>query len=271
MKKHIDLFSSRILIFCGQLTILAMTIVLIAGCGANKAITAKGTLQPLTTKKIVKNHYKNQIDFTTITAKVKARYEDQRQSQSISVNLRMEKDEVIWLSASVLIPVAKVMITKDRVSFYEKVNKTFFDGDFSFLSEVVGTDLDFEKVQNLLLGQAIFDLRKERFDSDSDTKNYVLMPEKEMALFNRMFKLEPLHFKMSEQRLEQPEENRRVRVSYPSYQDIQGRILPKEILVESLDGSNMTRIEIDYRSVKFNEKLSFPFKIPKGYDEIAVK
>ena len=240
------------------------------GCGSTKGTTSTNTTL-IPSKKIIQKHYDNELKFNTLYAKMKARYEDQKRSQSVSVNLRMEKDKTIWLSASFIIPVAKVMITQDRVKFYEKLNKTYFDGDFSFLSDKVGTELDFQKVQDLLLGQALFDLRSERYDGNVNGKDYVLIPEQEMELFNRLFKLSPDNFKMTEQRLTQPQENRSVRVTYPAYQTIEGKTLPKEIRIESLDGKRYTNIEIDYRSVDFDKELSFPFKIPSGYEQVMIK
>jgi hypothetical protein len=38
---------------------------------------------------------------------------------------------------------------------HEKINNSYFEGDFSSLSQWLGTDLDYSKIQNLLLGQAM--------------------------------------------------------------------------------------------------------------------
>ena len=55
----------------------------------------------------------------------------------------MEKDKVIWLSAP--LGIARMMITPDQVAFYNKRDNTYFDGDYSLLSDFVGFDLDFLK------------------------------------------------------------------------------------------------------------------------------
>ncbi len=243
---------------------------LVYGCGTSKSVTAEA-IPVLSSRNIIKKHYDNNPEFKTLYARMKARYDDGKNAQSVSVNLRMERDKTIWLSASYLIPLAKVKITPNRVQFYEKIKKTYFDGDFAFLSEKVGTDLNFEKVQNLLLGQALFDLRDERYEASVNARNYVLVPERELSLFQRLFKVSPENFKMSEQRLSQPAQDRSVRVSYPSYQNVGDMVLPKEIKIESLDGKRYTIIEVDYRTVELNNKVTFPFSIPDGYDEILIK
>ncbi len=68
----------------------------------------------------------------------------------------MEKDKVIWLSAT--LGLARLMITPEKVQFYNKIDNEFFDGDYKLLSDFVGVELDFYKVQNILLGQTIFPL-----------------------------------------------------------------------------------------------------------------
>ena len=62
--------------------------------------------------------------------------------------MRMEKDQKI-LIMSTPISVVKALITPEKVSFYNKLDNTYFEGDFKYLSDLLGTDLDFEKVQNL--------------------------------------------------------------------------------------------------------------------------
>ena len=50
------------------------------------------------------------------------------------MQLRIKSDEIIWLSATMLVPIAKVIILKDKFRFYEKFQKTFFDGDISAIN-----------------------------------------------------------------------------------------------------------------------------------------
>jgi hypothetical protein len=41
-----------------------------------------------------------------------------------------------------------------------KNKRNLFEGDFSALSQWLGTDLDYNKIQNLLVGEALDDLRR---------------------------------------------------------------------------------------------------------------
>src|SRR5690606_14237698 len=94
-------------------------------------------------------------------------YETEDRSQSITVSLRMEKDKIIWVKASILgITIAKVLITPDSVGYYETIGKTYFEGDFTLLGEWLGTPINFQQAQNLLLGQSIFDLNASQYTAE---------------------------------------------------------------------------------------------------------
>jgi hypothetical protein len=220
---------------------------------------------------VVDRHYASEVDFETLQGKLAIQYQDKDRSQSVSVNFRMKKDDTIWMSGQLLgIPLAKVLITPNSVQFYEKITRTYFDGDFRLLSDVLGTPLDYQKVQNLLLGQTIYDLRSERYKLTESSRGYQLEPIQENFL-KKMFLLDAGNFKAVAQQLGQPNENRSVTVTYPEYQKISGQIFPGQIKILANDGPDNTRIDLAFKSVDFNVPVSFPFSIPSGYDEIAVE
>ena len=125
-------------------------------CKASKSISGGEANFKLSTKQLLKEHAKQVPHFKTLESKLKITYAQGDKEQSYTVNFRSKKDEVLWLSAS--FSVVKALITPEKVSFYNKLDNTYFEGDYNYLSTILGTELDFEKVQNLLLGNAIFNL-----------------------------------------------------------------------------------------------------------------
>ncbi len=238
-------------------------------CKSKKVLTEGSIEDNSSAKSVIKAHYQNQIDFKTLRGKMKIDYSDGEATQGVSVSFRMEKDNAIWLSAP--FGMVKAYITPDRVSFYNKLENEFFDGDFSYLSNILGTELDFRKVQNLLLGQALFDLRKDKYDIKVADKNYQLTPKKSMALFQTLFQIEPQNFKMATQKLSQPLKKRLLEINYKDYQKINKWVLPNTVLITAIEESTKNTIDIEYRNIEFDQRLSFPYKIPKGYKEIVLK
>ncbi len=238
-------------------------------CKSNKILSDAKADKSLSARVIIRNHYRNQLDFKTLAGRIRIDYSDSYGTQSLGVSLRMEKDKAIWISAP--LGVVKALITPDRVSFYNKLDNQYFDGDFSYLSQMLGTDINFEKVQNLLLGQALLDLREERYTAEVNGDNYELKPRKAMDLFKPLFRIEPGNFKLAAQQLAQPWNKRLLEIRYKNYQEKDKRILPNEIGIVAIDTDQRTTIAIEYRSMEFNKRLNFPYKIPKGFEEIVLK
>ncbi|GAB2762747.1 DUF4292 domain-containing protein [Actinomadura fibrosa] len=220
---------------------------------------------------VVDKHYTKAIDFNTLQGRLGIDYQTEDRSQSVTVTFRMKKDDTIWMSGQLLgIPLAKVMITPNSVQYYEKITKTYFDGDFRLLSHWLGTPLDFQKVQNLLLGQTIYDLRKERYKLTESVRGYQLEPA-DPGFLKKLFLLDAANYKALAQQIGQKVENRSVTVTYPEYQKVSGRVIPQSIKILANDGAESTRIDMQFRSLEFDVPVSFPFSIPSGYEEISIK
>ena len=252
-----------------QILVLA-ALFFVAGCKTTKNVASTGEVnKKLSSKQIIKEHAKNETDFKTLQSRVKVEYIQGEMEQSHSINLRMEKDKTIWLSATLGIVRAK--ITPEKVSFYNKLDNTYFDGDFSLISDLLGTDVDYEKIQNLLLGEALFDLESGNYKSDVHEKSYLLQPKRQSALMEIFLLLNPSHFKMDSQQIAQEFSNRFLQVDYKGYQEVDKQIIPEKVSVVALEGDYETVINMEFKSVSLDEDLRFPFRIPSGFEEIVIK
>ena len=250
------------------LTVLVLLFVF--GCKSSKQIATTGELNTkLTSKQLIKEHNKKEPKFKTLQARVKVDYVQGDQEQSHTINLRMEKDKTIWLSAT--LGVVRAKITPTNVSFYNKLDNTYFDGDFSLISDLLGTELDFEKVQNILLGNALYNLKGEDYNTDVHEGSYVLSPKNQNQLFEIFYLLNPSHFKMDSQQLSQPLEKRMLEIDYRDYQEVDKQIVPQNVKVIALERDFETIITMEFKSVSLNSALNFPVRIPNGFQEIVIK
>ena len=261
MKKTIERFQ--------KIVISGILVLIIISCKSKKIVTATNLNKKLSAKNIIREHYKNQQEFKTLRGRIKIDYFDGLTSQAFNVNIRLEKEKVIWISAP--LGIVKAYITPNRISFYNKFNNTFFDGNFSYLSELLGVELDFKKVQNILFGYAILDLRDKEYQATTSNNNYQLRPKTRNKLFKIVFQLEPSNFRISSLQLSKPKEKRLLEIEYKNYQKINKKILPNKIKVVALDGNNSKQIDITYKDIEFDRKLNFPYKIPNGFKEIVLK
>jgi len=242
----------------------------VVSCKSTQSIVAAGKASDkLSAKQVIKQHQKNDADFKTLQGKVKIDITQNQKEQGSTFNLRIEKDKVIWLSAK--LGLARMMITPEKVRFYNKLDNEYFDGDYKLLSDFVGVELDFMKVQNILLGQAIFDLKDEPHTVSVNENSYALQPKDQSALFELFYLINPSHFKMDSLQLFQQLKKRILQVDYKSYQEVKKQILPKDIRIIAVEDSDEVAITMEFKSLTLNEDVRFPFRIPAGYKEIVIK
>ncbi len=246
----------------------SMTIVF-SSCKSAKTVDQGNSNFRLSANQLVKENAKKTPNFNTLQSKLKITYTEGSKQQSNTVNYRMKKDEVIWISAAFAVIRAK--ITPNSVSFYNKLDKTYFNGDFEYFSKLLGTtELDFEKIQNLLLGEALFNLSDDTYKVSIHEDNYALQPKKQRHLFELFYLLNPSHFKIKSQQLSQFKEQRHLEINYLKHQEVNQQILPELVKVNAVEADKEIVAELEFKSVTLNEDLRFPFKIPSGYKEIKL-
>lgn len=241
----------------------------IFGCKSTIPLTSGVTDLTLSKKTVLKAYEKQKPSFKTLHAKVKVVYTEATKSQSHTVTLRMENDKTIWVNST--LNLIRVMITPEKVQFYNKLDNTYFNGDFAYLSDLLGTELDFKKVQNLLIGNAIFNLEKAQYNMSIYEDAYLFQPKEQQALFELFYIVNAANFKLTSQQLQQVQASRFLQIDYLDYQLVEKQIFPKNLKIIALEAGSETTIELEIKSVSLNKDLRFPFKIPSGFDQIVLE
>ncbi|MGO4772804.1 DUF4292 domain-containing protein [Flavobacterium sp. W22_SRS_FK3] len=254
------------------IAILIVTIFMISCKSKGIAVQNSSTETPAKIdKKTVEKHYENKLDFSTLYIKASAKYVDEKQSQNVTAEIKIEKDKQILVSIRFLgITMAKALITPTAVSYYEKINSSYYEGDFTSLSKWLGTELDYSKVQNLLVGEALDDLRKGKYTQTIVENLIRLEDEKEMNI-KKAYYLEPEKYLLQKEQILQSAENRMLEIKYADSKIFNQGILPTSIEINAIQPKGRTDINLNYNTISFNEELSFPYSVPSGYKKIIIK
>jgi len=252
-----------------KILFLAGILGLVFGCRSSKILTTEGKINPdMTAKDLIRQNQNQNARFKTFQAKVKIDFTQNQRTDGYTVNLRIEKNKVIWINAT--LGLARAMITPDKVRFYNKLDSQYFDGDYALLSDLLGIELDYKKVESLLLGETMFNLKDGKYALSTQENSYVLQPQDQKALLEIFFLLNPSHFKIDSQQLYQPSKRRILEIDYKSYQEVSKQILPENLKIIAVEDTDEVTIEMEYKSVTLNEDLRFPFSIPSGFKEIIL-
>jgi hypothetical protein len=210
---------------------------------------------------------KRKIDFTTFSAKINVDYVGgDDKEQKVNAFIRMYKDSVIWVSINATflgIEVMRAYITKDSIKMLDKANKLYTARSVAYLQEVTELPLDMQTLQELIIGNPIF--------LDSNIVSYSSTPNS-VSLFSIGDKFKNLitvndgdkvitHCKLDDA---DAGRNRTCDLNYTDYNNNNG--------INFSTGRNVTIAEksklniwLEFKQYNFNETLSFPFSIPKGY------
>lgn len=253
-----------------KFSLVIFALCFLSNCKSKINVSSGKLDKRLSAKELIKSYTTTKPKFKTLSSRVKLDIIEGEKSKGYTVNLRMEKDKKILLS-STPITVVKCLITPNRVAFYNKLDGTYFDGDFTYLSKLLGIELDYKKVQNILLGETIYDVNAKDYSISLHEKSYVLTPKNQTDLLDVFFLFNPKHFKPDSQQISQTKESRFLEINYLEYQDLEKQKLPEVTQIIAVEGKEEMKINLGFKSLTLNESLRFPFKIPQGYKKINLE
>lgn len=252
-----------------QKWLVVFGLLFLVSCKTKQVVAEQGAAENVAVSKIISGHYANRKNFETLNIKANARYEDDKQTQNVTAEIRMKKDEKILVIVRFFgITMAKAMITPEKVSYYEKINGKYFEGNYKLLSNWLGTDLDYQKVQNLFLGQALDDLTQGKYEESIENNLYKLK-SKNNGITEKEFLFEGANFLLKKEVLTQKNEDRSLEINYLSHKESSKGIMPFDIFIQAFQKDKVT-IQIGYNSVSFDEGLSFSYDVPEGYEQIFI-
>ncbi|MFI0490299.1 DUF4292 domain-containing protein [Flavobacterium sp.] len=220
---------------------------------------------------VIENYSNNKTNFSTLNIKSNVQYADDKQTQNVTAEIKIKKDEQILVSIRFLgITMAKALITPTKVSYYEKINGSYFEGDFSALSQWLGTDLDFNKIQNMLLGRAIDELKNGKYTESLADQTYRL-DDASGNNTKKSFFLDADKFFVKKQEITQTAEGRMIQVTYANEVFYKEATMPTSVIIKTFQKNSKSEINLDYNTISFNEELSFPYSVPNGYKRILIK
>ncbi len=255
--------------------ILLVFLTVLASCKTKQAAVTIAPEVPKTKEisagEIIANHYNNKINFATVYIKSNVRFSDEKQTQNVTAEIKIKKDEQILVSVRFLgITMAKALITPTSVSYYEKMNGSYFEGDFGGLTQWLGTDLNFSKIQNMLLGEAFDNLQQGKYALSKGEQGFELA-DLQSGKTKKTFFLDTEKSQIQKQEINQPEQDRMIQVSYSEHASFNEGSVPMQILIHTFQSKGKTEISFNYTTITFNEALSFPYSIPNGYKRIIIK
>ena len=114
--------------------LLVLSLGVLTSCKSVRVLPNKAPVKRVDLKVLTAEIAKAEENISTFRARIKAVYNDQKRKQQVNVNFRLEDEKTFWMSANMLIPIAKLLITPEEVQFHEKFQKTYYKGNIDFIN-----------------------------------------------------------------------------------------------------------------------------------------
>jgi hypothetical protein len=226
---------------------------------------------------------KNEFRFNRLTVKFSADVSYNKNHNSFNGNLRIRKDSAIWISISPVlnIEVARILITTDSVKFLNRLQATYFCGDFKYINTLLKTNLDFDMLQSLLVGTDFSSYENDVFKAAVDGKQYLLSTvgrgklkkhlkstDDSLRILMQDIWLDPNNYKISKVHIKELKENRKLDVEYSEYKKVDSLLFPNKIEFDIINDKDKIEIKIENSKVLTSGSLQFPFNVSSKYIRI---
>lgn len=212
-----------------------------------------------------------EIDFRYLTAKSKISFKSPSQDiDNASVNIRVRKDSLIWLSVSKLgIEAVRGLITYDSITIIDKIHREYTVYDFPTLSKQFNFQMNFQLLQALIVGN--LPLPKRPAQKIKNERDYLLLRQSEGKVLVENYIGEQDRKLKKLMVTEQPTKNT-LRLDYEDFTSLNNFLFPYTSLVtldyqSKTDGQfYQTLLRIKHNKVELVDKNpGFPFTIPSNY------
>jgi len=231
---------------------------------------------------LIEQMMENQNHFETFKGKALASITANGKTNDLKINIRIKKDSAIWvsISAGVGIEAARVLLTQDSVMFLNRIDNTFFAGNYQFIRKMVNAQVDFDIVQALLTGNDFkwYDYQELKASIDNQSyqlesahrrklKKYSKLNEEINVIYQSIW-LNPVTFKIERIKIKEiKNENKKIDAFYSNFKTIDNQVLPMQYDI-TISAKEDVVIDATLIKAELNEDLSFPFNIPSKYEEI---
>jgi len=257
--------------------------VFVASCGNSKKGTSvdcsKKSTEELTTSLF--GQATAQYDF--YYSKVGVNIKNSSQDNSFKATVKMRIDSAFSGTIKVAGFVgATYLVDQDTVAFTNKLKKCFTQESFSYLSSVFGTDLGYDFMQKLILGQPVGLNDSIQYEQLKDKENYILSSHSKKTFkkldtdklgedeFDDIFikyYMDCESLTLNKIQINVPKDTVAIDIDLNEKQFVGQIGVPKETAIKIVTPKDSIFISLSYGTTKLNEPRKIRINIPEGYSE----
>jgi hypothetical protein len=246
--------------------LIAIGLLMVMGCKSLTPVATTNAIDTSLRSRALQHHIENNtLQYQSLQWRGQASLEREGRREKVSVTLRLKKDEGIWVSGSVIIPLALAFITPNQLQFYEKINRQYAQIDYRQVKKLLGAPINYRMIEHIITANPL-DKRALKREKLTFTQNaYVLSSKKRGG--SLIWKYDAA-FRLISQQLSNGKTT--VRIDYNDYKQIDNQWIPEQLSATLLGADKNTKLKLQSKQTQLNRKFKMPFEIPKGYKKIKL-
>jgi hypothetical protein len=277
MNKNLLFFPASALIFS-----IFLSSLFFSSCSQQKKII-KAPIKEEGADYLFEKLKQNEFRFTWFTAKISVNYKNKGESNSFDGQIRILRDSVIWLSFTPLlgIEVFRVIITNDSVKFINRINNTYFIGDYDYVNKFLNTNIDYDVLQSFMIGNdlSFYENGKFRASLDGDQyklstaerqklKKFVRNSQDQLKILIQNIWIDPESFKITRADVKEiRKQNLRLEASYSEFEKVVDQLFPRRVNFD-IYAENNIHASVEFSKININTPQLFPFRIPPSFKQV---
>lgn len=224
-----------------------------------------------------------ELRFDWFNAKFSADYENSGKENSFSGQIRIRKDSLIWISLTPMLGIEaiRLLITQDSVKMINRLNDTYFLGDYEYVNRFLNTNIDFDLLQAVLLGNDLQFYEEGKFRATVDQgeyklstagrvklKKFVRHSQENLKIFIQNIWLDAETFKITHAEVkEMRRDNIKLESYYSDFKEVADQLFPNAMRY-TIRAENTIRVQAKFSRIQINEPQQFPFKVPGSFTKV---
>jgi hypothetical protein len=224
-----------------------------------------------------------ELKFDWFSARFSAEYTNKGRQNSLSGQIRIRKDSLIWISLTPMLGIEalRVMISQDSVKMINRLDDTYFIGDYDLLNRFLNTNIDYDLLQAFLLGNDLQFYENGKFHSSIDRgeyklstaerqklKKFVRNSQEKMKILIQNIWLDPATFKITRADVKEiRRDNIKLESTYGGFEQLEGQLFPGK-MTYTIWAENTIRVRVEFSRLVLDTPQQFPFKIPSSYQPV---
>ncbi|MGV6860319.1 MAG: DUF4292 domain-containing protein [Putridiphycobacter sp.] len=255
------------------------------GCKNKKGLTPQATNRISDKELREALLYKEQVNFDHFYSKINIDYRDNKSTQSFKTSVKMRIDSAFsgTLSKGPII-LGTYLLDKDSIKSTNKLEKCYFTENLSFVSHIMGVDLEYDFFQSVILGKPIgINIDKKYKQIKDKDKQYYILSSHSKRKFEQIEKdkinlenerndniylqyyFTPDSLKLAKMHIEIPADTVSIYVNYVEKTRIDSFIVPELTTISVVKPSDSIVMQLNYSKIRINSPRDIHFSVPSTY------